>query len=81
MRRIIQVRSKRTGKIYELITNTYEMSSFDVLEFHGIARKPGRICDRERGYSLFEKGMFLEDEDFEVIKDEEDHTNENRLWG
>ena len=47
------------------------MTPFDVLEFHNIAIKPARIVDREQGYSLKEKGIFLEDEDFEVIKDEE----------
>jgi len=71
MKRIIQVQSKKTGIIYEVTTNTYNMTAHDVLEFHNIVRKPGRICDREQGYSLFEKGIFLEDEDFEVIKDEE----------
>lgn len=71
MKRIIQVQSKKSGVIYELITNTYNMTSFDVLEFYGIVRKPARIVDEERDYSLIEKGMFLEDEDFEVIKDEE----------
>jgi len=71
MKRIIQIQSKRSGIIYELITNTYNMTAYDVLEFHNIVRRPGRICDREKGYSLVEKGIFLEDEDFEVIKDEE----------
>lgn len=71
MKRIIQVQSKRSGIIYELITNTYNITTYDVLDFHGIVKQPGRICDREQGYSLVEKGIFLEDEDFEVIKDEE----------
>ncbi len=70
MKRIIQVKSKRTGEVYELITNTW-LTPFDVLEFHGIVEKPRRICDRERGYSLIERGKFLDDDDFEVIKDEE----------
>ncbi|NLZ53821.1 MAG: hypothetical protein GX892_11900 [Thermoanaerobacteraceae bacterium] len=71
MKRVIQVRSKRTGQIYELITNTWSLTPFDVLDFHGIVQKPKRVCDRERGYSLVERNKFLDDEDFEVIKDEE----------
>ena len=71
MKRIIQVRSKRTGEVYELITNTWHLTPFDVLDFHGIVERPKRLCDRERGYSLIERGKFLDDEDFEVIKDEE----------
>ena len=71
MKRIIQVKSKRTGEVYELITNTWHLTPFDVLEFHGIVQKPRRIRDKERGYSLVERNKFLDDEDFEVIKDEE----------
>ena len=71
MKRIIQIRSKRTGEIYELTTNTWSITPFDVLDFHGIVERPKRLCDREKGYSLIEKGKILEDEDFEVIKDEE----------
>ena len=71
MNRIIQVKSKRTGIIYELLTNDRSLTPFDVLEFHGIVVNPKRICDRERGYSLVERGKFLDDEDFRVIKDEE----------
>ena len=71
MKRIIQVRSKRTGEVYELITNTWDLTPFDVLDFHGIVERPKRLCDRERGYSLIERGKYLDDDDFEVIKDEE----------
>jgi len=71
MKRIIQVRSKITGTIYELLTNTWHMTPFDVLDFHGIVQKPKRICDWEKGYSLVERNKCLEDEDFEVIRDEE----------
>ncbi len=71
MKRVIQVKSKKTGMIYELLTNDRSLTPFDVLEFHGIVERPKRICDRERGYSLRERGKFLDDEDFEVIKDEE----------
>ena len=71
MKRIIQVKSKRTGTIYELLTNTWDLTPFDVLDFHGIVQKPKRICDREKGYSLVERNKCLEDDDFEVIKDEE----------
>ena len=71
MKRIIQVKSRKTGTVYELITNDRSLTPFDVLEFHGIVERPKRICDRERGYSLIEKGKFLDDNDFEVIKDEE----------
>ena len=71
MKRIIQVKSKRTGLIYELLTNERSLTPFDVLEFHGIVQRPKRICDRERGYSLIERNKYLDDEDFEVIKDEE----------
>jgi len=72
MKRVIQVKSKKTGTIYELITNTWDLTPFDVLEFHGIVQKPKRICDRERGYSLIERNKFLDDDDFEVVRDEEE---------
>ena len=71
MKRIIQVKSKQSGEIYELITNTWDITPFDVLDFHGIVERPKRVCDKERGYSLIERGKFLDDDDFEVIKDEE----------
>jgi len=71
MKRVIQVESKKTGTIYELITNTWHVTPFDVLDYHGIVQKPKRICDKERGYSLVERNKFLDDEDFEVIRDEE----------
>ncbi len=71
MRRIIQVKSKITGAIYELITNTWHLTPFDVLDFHGIVERPKRISDKEKGYSLVERGKILDDEDFEVINDEE----------
>ncbi len=71
MKRVIQVKSKKTGMIYELLTNDRCLTPFDVLEFHGIVQKPKRICDREKGYSLIEKNKCLEDEDFIVVKDEE----------
>ncbi len=71
MKRIIQVKSKQSGEIYELITNTWHLTPFDVLEFHGIVVNPKRLRDRERGYSLIERGKYLDDDDFEVIKDEE----------
>ena len=71
MKRIIQVKSKRTGIVYELLTNDRSLTPFDVLEFHGIVERPKRLCDRERGYSLIERGKFLDDEDFITIKDEE----------
>lgn len=71
MKRIIQVRSKKTGEVYELITNTWDLTPFDVLEFHGIVERPKRISDKEKGYSLVERGKILDDEDFVVIKDEE----------
>ncbi len=71
MKRVIQVKSKRTGQIYELFTNTWHITPFDVLEFHGIVTNPKRICDREKGYSLVERNKVLEDEDFIVIRDEE----------
>lgn len=71
MKRIIQVKSKVTGTIYELLTNDRSLTAFDVLDFHGIVQRPKRICDRERGYSLVERNKYLDDEDFIVIKDEE----------
>lgn len=71
MKRVIQVRSKKTGIIYELLTNTWDITPFDVLEFHGIVTNPRRVCDRERGYSLIERNKFLDDDDFEVVRDEE----------
>jgi hypothetical protein len=71
MERIIQVKSKRTGIVYELLTNTWNVTPFDVLDFHGIVERPKRISDKEKGYSLVERGKILDDEDFEVIKDEE----------
>jgi hypothetical protein len=71
MKRIIQVKSKRTGIIYELLTNERNLTPFDVLDFHGIVERPKRISDKEKGYSLVERGKILDDEDFEVIKDEE----------
>lgn len=71
MKRIIQVKSKRSGQVYELITNDRSLTPFDVLDFHGIVQRPQRICDRERGYSLRERLKYLDDEDFEVIRDEE----------
>jgi hypothetical protein len=71
MKRVIQVKSRRTGIVYELLTNDRSLTPFDVLEFHGIVQNPKRVCDRERGYSLIERNKFLDDEDFIVIKDEE----------
>ena len=71
MKRVIQVKSKRTGIIYELLTNDRSLTPFDVLEFHGIVERPKRISDKEKGYSLVERGKILDDENFEVIKDEE----------
>ncbi len=71
MKRIIQVKSKKTGIVYELITNDRSLTPFDVLEFHGIVQNPRRICDKERGYSLIERNKFLDDDDFVTIKDEE----------
>ena len=71
MKRIIQVKSKKTDTIYELITNDRYLTPFDVLDFHGIVQRPKRICDREKGYSLVERNKCLEDEDFEVVRDEE----------
>jgi len=56
MKRIIQVKSKRTGIVYELLTNTWNMTPFDVLDFHGIVERPKRISDKEKGYSLVERG-------------------------
>jgi len=85
MRRIIQVKSKITGKVYEMETNCYEYGMLDVLELHGILEPPKRQCDMERGYSLREPGVdlrrFLDPEDFEVIKDECDYSEENRIAG
>jgi hypothetical protein len=71
MKRIIQVKSKVTGTIYELLTNDRSLTAFDVLDFHGIVQRPKRICDRERGYSLVEHNKCLDDDDFVTIKDEE----------
>ena len=71
MKRIIEVRSKKTGTVYGLLTNDRYLTPFDVLDFFGIVQRPRRICDRERGYSLVERNKFLDDEDFEVIRDEE----------
>lgn len=71
MKRIIQIKSKRTGQIYELITNDRHLTPFEVLEFHGIVQNPRRICDKERGYSLVERNKYLDDDDFEVVRDEE----------
>lgn len=71
MKRLIQVKSKRTGIIYELLTNDRSLTPFDVLDFHGIVERPKRVCDMERGYSLVERNKFLDDDDFIVIKDEE----------
>lgn len=85
MKRIIQVRSKITGMIYEMETNCLEYGKLDVLELHGILEPPRRQCDMERGYSLREPGVdlrrFLDPEDFEVIKDEVDYSQENRIAG
>jgi len=71
MKRVIQVKSKRTGTVYELLTNDRSLTPFDVLEFHDIVQRPKRICDKERGYSLIERNKCLDDEDFIIIKDEE----------
>ena len=71
MKRVIQVKSKKTGQIYELLTNDRSLTPFDVLDFFGIVQKPKRVCDREKGYSLIERNKCLEDDDFEVIRDEE----------
>ena len=71
MKRVVQVKSKRTGTIYELLTNDRSLTPFDVLDFHGIVQKPKRVRDREKGYSLVERNKYLDDDDFEVIKDEE----------
>lgn len=71
MKRIIQVKSKRTDIIYELITNDRHLTPFDVLDFHGIVQNPKRVCDREKGYSLIERNKYLDDDDFEVVRDEE----------
>ncbi len=80
MTRIIQVQSKKTGRVYELETNSYTYGVFEVLEFFGIVQKPRRICDRERGYSLVEGLDCLDDDDFILIKNEEDHSQANRVY-
>lgn len=71
MERVIQVKSKRTGTIYEILTNDRSLTAFDVLDFHGIVQRPKRVCDIDRGYSLVERNKCLDDDDFIVIKDEE----------
>jgi len=81
--RTIQVRSKVTGIVYEMVTNTEEYGWFDVLAFHGVV-KPPRPCDYEKGYSLIEGIDALEglrkDSDFEVIRDEWDYSQHNSVF-
>ena len=80
--RTIQVRSKVSGIVYEMITNTEEYGMFDVLDFHGIVKSP-RPCDYEKGYSLIEGVDDLEglrkDSDFELILDEWDYSQHNSI--
>jgi hypothetical protein len=81
--RTIQVRSKVTGIVYEMVTNTEEYGWFDVLEFHGIV-KPPRPCDYEKGYSLIEGVDAIEglrkDSDFEIVRDEWDYSQHNSVF-